>query len=180
MGFAGGAVAGDQALVVDTGLPALIAPVGGEVEHVPDERPPDEGPGGELLPGRLVEQRLVLLRVEVGAVAGDDQQALRVGAAAAWAMAACFMGLELWEWTHLSFGPTIDAYGSLYFTITGFHLAHLSVALALSAYLQLRAWLGHFNSQRHLAVENVSLYWHFVDAVWVVVFSTVYISPFIK
>ena len=116
---------------------------------------------------------------EMGIKRGN-QNALRIGAASAWVMAACFMGLELYEWTHLSFGPKTNAYGSLYFTITGFHLAHLSVALTLSAYLQLRAWLGHFDARRHLAVENVSLYWHFVDAVWIVVFSTVYISPFIK
>ncbi len=109
----------------------------------------------------------------------DRQGALRIGFLVAWLMACAFMALELWEWTHLSFGPQRNAYGSLFFTITGFHLAHLSVALCLSAYVQVRAWLGHFDARHTLAVENVSLYWHFVDAVWVAVFLTVYISPFI-
>lgn len=108
------------------------------------------------------------------------QGPLRYGFLIAWIMAAAFMALELWEWTHLGYGPKRDAYTSLFFTITGLHLLHLSVAMLLSGYLQARAWLGHFDSEHFLAVENVSLYWHFVDAVWVVVFSTLYISPYIK
>jgi len=108
------------------------------------------------------------------------QRSLRVGFLAAWLMAACFMALELWEWTHLGYGPQQNAYASLFFTITGLHLLHLTAALIFSVYIQVRAWLGQFDSRHHLAVENVSLYWHFVDVVWVFVFSTVYISPFIK
>jgi cytochrome c oxidase subunit III len=108
------------------------------------------------------------------------QQPLRLGFVVAWLMAAAFMALELWEWTHLDFGPQRNAYGSLFFTITGFHLAHLTVALCLSLYIQARAWLGQFDANHTLAVENVSLYWHFVDAVWVAVFATVYISPYIR
>jgi heme/copper-type cytochrome/quinol oxidase subunit 3 len=109
-----------------------------------------------------------------------DQRALRLGFLIAWLMAACFMALELYEWAHLGYGPQRDVYASLFFTITGLHLLHLSVALVMSIYIQIRAWLGQFDAEHSLAVENVSLYWHFVDAVWVVVFSTLYISPFIK
>jgi heme/copper-type cytochrome/quinol oxidase subunit 3 len=109
-----------------------------------------------------------------------DQRALRLGFLIAWLMAACFMALELYEWTQLGYGPQRDAYASLFFTITGLHLMHLTVALLLSLYIQARARLGHFDARHCLAVENVSLYWHFVDAVWVLVFSTLYISPFIK
>lgn len=109
-----------------------------------------------------------------------DQRSLRLGFLIAWIMAACFMALELWEWFHLGYGPDKDAYASLFFTITGLHLLHLTVALCMSIYIQVRAWLGQFDAHHYLAVENVSLYWHFVDAVWVVVFSTLYISPFIK
>jgi len=105
---------------------------------------------------------------------------LRLGFLAGWIMAACFMALELWEWKQLGYGPQKNVYTSLFFTITGFHLAHLTVALLLSIYVQVRAWLGQFDSRHFLAVENVSLYWHFVDAVWVFVFLTLYVSPFIR
>lgn len=114
------------------------------------------------------------------AIKRGRQFPLRFGFLVAWLMAAAFMALEFWEWTHLGYGPQRNAYTSLFFTITGLHLAHLSVAMALSLYIQVRAWLGQFDARHTLAVENVSLYWHFVDAVWIVVFSTIYISPFIK
>lgn len=109
-----------------------------------------------------------------------SQARLRLGLFAAWLMALCFMALELWEWTHLSFVPQTNQYASLYFTITGLHLAHVTVAILMNTYIQLRAWLGHFDSRHLLAVENVGLYWHFVDVVWVFVFSTIYISPYIR
>ena len=110
----------------------------------------------------------------------NKQTTLRAGYAIAWLMGIAFMALELFEWSQLGYGPKKDAYASLFFTITGLHLAHLTVALLMNIYIQLRAWLGHFDSKHYLAVENVGLYWHFVDAVWVVVFSTLYISPYIK
>lgn len=109
-----------------------------------------------------------------------DERGLRLGFLIAWIMAICFMALELWEWVHLGYGPDKDAYASLFFTITGLHLIHLTVALTFSIYIQVRASLHQFDGQHYLAVENVSLYWHFVDAIWVLVFSTLYISPFIK
>jgi heme/copper-type cytochrome/quinol oxidase subunit 3 len=40
-----------------------------------------------------------------------------------------------------------------------------------------RAWLGHFDARRNLAVQNVAMYWHFVDAVWIFIFSSLYLSP---
>lgn len=105
--------------------------------------------------------------------------ALRLGLLIAWVMAAIFVMLELWEWGHLGFGPRKNEYASMFFTITGLHLAHVTVALLMNAYIQLRAWRGHFDSQHFLAVENVSLYWHFVDVVWIFVFATIYLSPYV-
>jgi heme/copper-type cytochrome/quinol oxidase subunit 3 len=108
------------------------------------------------------------------------QQRLRTGLLIGWLMAAVFVAMELWEWAHLGMKPGDSTYASLFFTITGLHLAHVSAALLMGAYIQLRAALGHFNARRFLAVENVALYWHFVDVVWLFVFSTVYISPHIR
>jgi cytochrome c oxidase subunit 3 len=126
----------------------------------------------------LLGSSLPVIWAESGIRRGD-QQMLRMGFAVAWLMAAIFILIELWEWKHLGFGPQSNAYGSIFFTITGLHLAHVSVALLMGAYIQLRAWRGHFDAQRHLAVENVALYWHFVDVVWIFVFATVYLSPYV-
>jgi heme/copper-type cytochrome/quinol oxidase subunit 3 len=75
------------------------------------------------------------------------------------------------------FTPRTDAYGSMFFTITGFHGAHVAVGLLMNAWVQLRARQGAFDQHRHVSVQNFVLYWHFVDVVWVFVLATLYLSP---
>jgi heme/copper-type cytochrome/quinol oxidase subunit 3 len=93
------------------------------------------------------------------------------------ALGTVFLGIQAVEYQHQSFGPSTNAYGSLFFTITGFHGAHVAVGLLMIAVVALRAGLGHFSASRYLAVTNVSWYWHFVDAVWLAVFTSLYLSP---
>ena len=76
-----------------------------------------------------------------------------------------------------TFTPATDAYGSLFFTITGFHGAHVFVGLLMNAVIQIWAWRGQFTARRHVAVSNVVLYWHFVDVVWIFVFISLYLTP---
>jgi heme/copper-type cytochrome/quinol oxidase subunit 3 len=99
------------------------------------------------------------------------------GLVLALALGLVFLGIQLVEYSHQPFGPSTDAYGSLFFTITGFHGAHVAVGLLMIALVALRAGLGHFSASRHLAVTNVTWYWHFVDAVWLAVFASLYLSP---
>jgi heme/copper-type cytochrome/quinol oxidase subunit 3 len=99
------------------------------------------------------------------------------GLVLALALGLVFLGIQLVEYRHQTFGPSTDAYGSLFFTITGFHGAHVAVGLLMIAVVALRAALGHFSAGRHLAVTNVTWYWHFVDAVWLAVFVSLYLSP---
>ena len=75
------------------------------------------------------------------------------------------------------FTPRTNAYGSLFFAITGFHGMHVMVGLLLILFVQVRAWLGHFDRTRHLHVQTTAMYWHFVDAVWVVIMLSLYIGP---
>jgi len=91
--------------------------------------------------------------------------------------AALFLGIELVDYAASDFGPQENAYASLFFTITGIHALHVFVGILLMSGLMLRAWLNHFNARRHLAVQNVALYWHFVGAVWAVIFSSFWIFP---
>jgi heme/copper-type cytochrome/quinol oxidase subunit 3 len=93
------------------------------------------------------------------------------------ALGTVFLGIQAVEYQHQSFGPSTNAYCSLFFTITGFHGAHVAVGLLIIAVVALRAGLGHFSASRYLAVTNVSWYWHFVDAVWLAVFTSLYLSP---
>ena len=75
------------------------------------------------------------------------------------------------------FTPQTNAYGSLFYAITGFHGTHVLVGLLLILFVQVRAWLGHFGRGRHLHVQTTAMYWHFVDAVWVVIMLSLYIGP---
>lgn len=94
-------------------------------------------------------------------------------------LGAIFVVVQLFEWKSKTFTPQTDPYGSLYFTITSFHLAHVIVGLI--ALLCVAVWIarGYFDSERNAAVTNVSTYWHFVDAVWLLIFFTFYISPYL-
>ena len=102
---------------------------------------------------------------------------LRLGLALAWVMGAAFFANQMVEYRDLHFGIRDNVYGSLFYAITGLHGAHLVIGLVMNGLVQVKAWMGKFDAERHLTVEIVSLYWHFVDAVWVLVLSTVNLSP---
>ena len=89
-----------------------------------------------------------------------------------------FVGIQLHEWHDHPYGPTSHLYGSLYFTITGFHLAHVLVGLIVLSVLGLWTGLGYFDERRHAALTIGGLYWHFVDIVWLFIFTTLYLTPY--
>jgi heme/copper-type cytochrome/quinol oxidase subunit 3 len=108
------------------------------------------------------------------------QWQLRTGLMVAWLMAAAFFAHSIYDYLTLDFGWTDNAYGSIYYTTTGLHLAHVAVALILGVGVQTKAWMNRYDERRHLTVEVFSLYWHFVDVVWVFVFSTLFISEHLR
>lgn len=69
-----------------------------------------------------------------------------------------------------------DLFGSSFFTLTGFHGLHVFIGLVMLAILAGLAATGTFRGRKSGALSSVSLYWHFVDAVWVIIFSIVYIG----
>ena len=72
-----------------------------------------------------------------------------------------------------------SAYGSLYFTITGFHMVHVVVGVLMLSMVLLWSALGYFSPRHHARVTIAAIYWHFVDAVWICVFFTFYLSPYL-
>ena len=109
-----------------------------------------------------------------------NQQRLRGGLAVGFLLGAVFLlitvGVE-WPETLHEFTPRTNAYGSMFFTITGFHATHVFVGLSVSLWTQARAWQGAFDEKRHVSVQNFAMYWHFVDIVWLFVLLSLYISP---
>jgi cytochrome c oxidase subunit III len=90
-----------------------------------------------------------------------------------------FVGIQLHEWRDHPYGMTTNLYGSLYFTITGFHMAHVLVGLVVLILLGAWTALGYFDARRCAALTIGGLYWHFVDVVWLFIFSTLYLTPYL-
>jgi heme/copper-type cytochrome/quinol oxidase subunit 3 len=95
------------------------------------------------------------------------------------AMGGTFLGLQMVEYskTLQEFTPQTNVYGSLFFAITGFHGLHVLVGLLLLSWLLFYAARGRFTEERHLPVQVITMYWHFVDVVWVFILVTIYLSP---
>lgn len=95
------------------------------------------------------------------------------------ALGSIFIGVQVEEWRDKSYGITSNLYGSLYFTITGFHMMHVFVGLVILSFLLIWIALGYFDEKRHAVVSIGGLYWHFVDAVWLFIFTSLYLVPYI-
>jgi heme/copper-type cytochrome/quinol oxidase subunit 3 len=120
----------------------------------------------------------VFMQLAERGIKQGEQNRLRIGLLIAFGLALVFLGLQVWEYTHSDVLPNDNAYGSLFFAITGIHGIHVLLAVLMNGYLQVRARLGHFSARRFQGIENVTLYWHFVDAVWLLIVLTLYLSPY--
>jgi len=146
-------------------------------------------PQGGIRPpelGAIVPFTVVLLASSVPIVwaeAGIERgrvSRLRAGMAASWVMGAAFLANQVVEYHALGFGIRDNAYASLFYGITGLHGIHVAVGLAMSLVVQAKAWLGRLSARRHLTFQVFAIYWHFVDGVWVFVFSSLYLSAHLR
>ncbi|HEV7714636.1 MAG TPA: cytochrome c oxidase subunit 3 [Steroidobacteraceae bacterium] len=101
------------------------------------------------------------------------------GFAAAFVMGCIFVVVQAYEWHAKPFRLGTSSYGSLYFVTTGFHIAHVIIGLAVLAALFCWTSLDYFSPRRNLTVSAGVLYWHFVDIVWLFVFATYYLTPYL-
>ncbi len=91
-------------------------------------------------------------------------------------MGATFLAGQLWEYAHLSFGLKSGIFGSTFYVLTGFHGLHVFVGLLLMATVIFRSMKPkHYTAESHFGIEATSLYWHFVDVVWIFLFLLLYV-----
>jgi len=126
----------------------------------------------------LLSSSAVIWWAEKGARTGRRRQHL-IGVAATMAMGLVFLIVQAFEWKSKPYSITSGSYGSLYFTITGLHMAHVIVGMVILGVVFAWSAAGKFTTRRHTPVLISSTYWHFVDAVWVVVFTTLYLAPYL-
>ncbi|MDH3294644.1 MAG: heme-copper oxidase subunit III [Acidimicrobiia bacterium] len=114
------------------------------------------------------------------AVSEDDELQTKVWLAATALLGSTFIAGQVYEFTaFFREGLSYDAnlFGTAFYTLTGFHGAHVSGGILMLMSLLYMAFRGKLKSDRAETVELVGLYWHFVDVVWVLIFTIVYLIP---
>jgi cytochrome c oxidase subunit 3 len=92
-------------------------------------------------------------------------------------MGLVFLTLQLYDYQQLHFGADDTIYGTTFYTLTGFHGAHVTGGALFMFIVLLRSLGGQFDAHNHEAVEACSMYWHFVDVVWIALFVILYVIP---
>ena len=89
------------------------------------------------------------------------------------------MGVQVYEYYRpdrtTSFLPSSGLYGSTFYTMTGFHGFHVTMGVLCMIFVTWRAFQGAYTAADHRGVEVIGLYWHFVDLVWIILFTIVYL-----
>jgi len=106
-----------------------------------------------------------------------NRNGLKLGLTLTWLLGATFLFIQLNEYVHIGFSARDGAFGSIFYSLTGLHGAHVFVGLCLLTFANIRAYRGHFGPEQkdHLGVEVPGIYWHFVDIMWIIVFLAIYI-----
>jgi heme/copper-type cytochrome/quinol oxidase subunit 3 len=114
----------------------------------------------------------------LAAIQRGDQRGLRTWLLATATLGLVFVGGQAFEFTSfVEKGVTIhtNVFGSSFFTLTGFHGAHVTVGIIILLSLFVMALRGRFTPENSLTIELAGLYWHFVDVVWILIFTLVYL-----
>jgi cytochrome c oxidase subunit III len=137
----------------------------------------------EMLPLVLPATILLVLssltcQLAVNAIRRDDHTGLVRNIGVTVVLGIIFLVMQATDYSLLySEGVRLDAgpFGTTYFTLTGFHGAHVFGGVIMLSVILYRGMAGQFSARHHDAVEATSLYWHFVDIVWIALFSTLYL-----
>ena len=105
----------------------------------------------------------------------ENRRALRAGMLTTFLLGLTFLCVQINEYVFIGFAPADHAQGSIFYGLTGLHGAHVFVGLTLLAMATVRSFRGHFTPKEHRGIEIPGIYWHFVDVMWIVVYTVVYI-----
>jgi len=131
----------------------------------------------------------VTMVLALSAIQRGDKKKLSLYLLATALIGACFLGVQVYEYRSLMvnhyypvgvsashhFTPNASLFASCFFTMTGFHGAHVAGGVVMIACVFLGSLTGRFTREHHSTVELVGLYWHFVDLVWIILFTVVYL-----
>jgi heme/copper-type cytochrome/quinol oxidase subunit 3 len=125
----------------------------------------------------------------LAAIQRGDKRKLSLFLLATVLIGGTFLGVQVYEYYQLMFGhhyppgisasghfrPSVSLFASCFFTMTGFHGAHVAAGVITISIIFLQSLRGAYSQNHHSPVELVGLYWHFVDLVWIILFTVVYL-----
>ena len=100
---------------------------------------------------------------------------LKAGIVSTFLLGCTFLFIQINEYANIGFAPQDHAQGTIFYGLTGLHGAHVFIGLTLLLLVVIRSFRGHVSPEEHRGVEVPGIYWHFVDIMWLVVYTTVYI-----
>jgi cytochrome c oxidase subunit III len=100
---------------------------------------------------------------------------LKAGMVSTFLLGLAFLTIQVNEYIHIGFAPQDSAQATVFYSLTGLHGIHVFIGLCLLATVTIRSFRGHYSPEHHQGMEVPGIYWHFVDAMWIVVYTTVYI-----
>ena len=105
----------------------------------------------------------------------NDRRGLKLGLLLTILLGATFTAVQAWEYAHAPFAFSNSIYGATFFMATGFHGFHVLIGTIFLCVCLWRASIGQFTPDHHIGFEFAAWYWHFVDVVWLFLFSCIYV-----
>jgi cytochrome c oxidase subunit 3 len=142
---------------------------------------PWPGPGAELpkliagFNAAILLSSSLTIHWALVAIKNGNRAAFKAGMLTTLLLGATFLTIQVNEYFHLGIAPSDTAQMSVFYGLTGLHGAHVFIGLILLSIVNVRAFRGHYSPEEHRGVEVPGIYWHFVDVMWVIVFTTVYL-----
>jgi cytochrome c oxidase subunit III len=117
----------------------------------------------------------VTLQLGVGAIRRGRTRILLLLLGLTILLGATFLGLQLYDYSLLEFGVRDGIFGSLFYVMTGLHMAHVFGGVVFLVLVLVQGLGGQLTDASHDSLEAGAIYWHFVDVVWICLFTTFYV-----
>jgi cytochrome c oxidase subunit 3 len=108
-------------------------------------------------------------------IKNNNRAGFKAGMVATFLLGLTFLTVQINEYIHVGFAPHDSAQGAIFYGLTGLHGAHVFIGLTLLLMINIRAFRGHYTPEAHKGVEVPGIYWHFVDVMWIIVYTAVYV-----
>jgi cytochrome c oxidase subunit III len=100
---------------------------------------------------------------------------LKAGMVMTFLLGLTFLFLQMNEYVHLGWAPHDSAQATIFYSLTGLHGAHVFVGLCALMIVTIRSFRGHYSPEHHQGMEVPGIYWHFVDGMWIIVYTALYV-----